>query len=211
MRTVVKWALVLVIPAVVAAAARTAELTPPEGTTIKLLLLRQKSVQKELELTAEQAAKIKEFTHAQSEAARKARDLGEAERREVHQKLERQNKEFLASTLSEKQSKRLHQITMQFTALHHLTSPGLVKELNLSDEQVQKLKDLQREARKELVAILSAKEREGKKEKFAKHREETRTTILGILTDEQKRQVREISGAPFEGEILFEEEEEVDR
>jgi hypothetical protein len=211
MRTVVKWALVLVLPAVAAVTARPAELTPPEGTTIKLLLLRQKSIHKELELTPDQAAKIKQFTHAQSEAARKTRDLDAAERKEALGRLEQQNKEFLARTLSEKQSKRLHQIMMQFTALTQLTSPELARDLNLSDEQVQKLKALQKEARKELVALLSAKEREGKKEKFAKLREDTRTKILVILTDEQHRKVREIAGTPFEGEIVFEEEDDVDK
>jgi Spy/CpxP family protein refolding chaperone len=211
MRTIVKWAIVLVIPAVVAVTVRSDELTPPEGDTIKLLLLRQKSVQKELKITPEEAAKIKEFTHAQSEAARKTRDLGEGQRREAFVRLAKQNKEFLGKTLTEKQNKRLHQIMMQFTALHHLTSPELVKELNLSEAQVQKLKDLQKESRKEVVAILTAKDRAGKKEKFAKHREDTRRKILAILTDEQKAKVREIAGAPFEGEIIHEEEDDVDK
>jgi Spy/CpxP family protein refolding chaperone len=211
MRTVMKWALVLVVPAAFAVTARPAEPNPPEGMTIRLLLLRQKSVQKELEITPDQAAKIKEFTHAQSEAVRKLRDAGEEERKEAHQKLAKENKEFLEKTLTAQQNKRLHQITMQFTALHHLTSPELVKELNLSDEQVQKLKDLQKESRKEVVAILTAKEREGKKEKFAKHREEVRTKVNAILTDDQKAKVREIAGPQFEGEIIFEEEEEIDK
>jgi Spy/CpxP family protein refolding chaperone len=207
----VKWALALVIPAAVTAAARPADLSPPEGTTIKLLLLRQKSVQKELECTPEEAAKIKEFTHQQSEAARKASELGEAERKEAYEKLEKQDKEFLARTLTDKQNKRLHQITMQYTALHHLTSPELVRELKLSEEQVQKLKDLQNEARKELVVILSAKGREGKKEKFGKLHQDTRKKILVILTDEQHGKVREIAGPPFEGEIIFEEEDDGDK
>jgi Spy/CpxP family protein refolding chaperone len=211
MRTIMKWAMVLVISAVVAVTARPQELTPPEGHTIKLLLLRQKSVQKELEITPEEATKIKAFTHAQSEAARKAKDLGPEQRREAFVRLARQNKEFLDKTLTEKQSKRLHQITMQFTALHHLTSPELVRELNLSDEQVQKLKDLQKESRKEVVAILASKQREGKAVKFAKHREEIRGKIFAILTDEQKAKVREIAGAPFEGEIIHEEEDDVDK
>jgi hypothetical protein len=87
--------------------------------------------------------------------------------------------------------------------------PG--QELNLSDEQVRKLRDLQKEARKELVAILSGKEREGKKEKFAKLHRDTRTKVLVILTDEQKGKVRDIAGAPFEGVIIYEEEDDVDR
>jgi Spy/CpxP family protein refolding chaperone len=209
MRSFLNGALVLIVPAVFAATARPAEEPLPEGTTVKLLLLRQKSVQKELDITPEQATKIKEFTQAESEAARKAKDLGPEERKEAFRRLEKENKEFLAKTCSAKQNKRLQQITMQFAALTHLTSPELVKELNLSDEQVGKLKDLQKEARKELAALL--KDREGRKEKFAKHREDTRTKIFVILVDEQKAKVRELVGAPFEGEIVFEEEEDGDK
>jgi Spy/CpxP family protein refolding chaperone len=203
-----QWALVLIFPAVFAATALSADPPIPEGTTVKLLLLRQKSVQKELGIAPEEAAKIKEFTQAQSDAARKTRDLGAEERKEAFLRLEKQNKDFLAKTLTEKQGKRLHQIMMQYTPLTQLLSPELAKELNLGEEQVGKLKDLQATARKELVAFLTAKEREGKNEKFAKLREDTRAKTLAVLTDDQKAKVREMVGAPFEGEIIFEEEED---
>jgi Spy/CpxP family protein refolding chaperone len=97
---------------------------------------------------------------------------------------------------------------MQFTALTQLLKPEMVKELKLSDDQVKKLKDLQKEARKALGELIDTKERAGKSEKLAKLREETRTKILDILTDEQKEKVREKAGPPFEGEIVFEEPDE---
>ena len=65
----------------------------------------------------------------------------------------------------------------------------MIKELKLSDEQVTKLKDIQTEARKGLVAVFEAKE--GKSEKLKKLREETRTKILAVLMSDQKKQVRE--------------------
>jgi Spy/CpxP family protein refolding chaperone len=207
MRTFIKLAVVLLVPAVFAATAWPAEEGVPEGTTVKLLLLRQKSVQKELELSPETTQKIMEFTNAESEAARKALEQGEAARKEEFEKLAKKNEQFLADNLTPKQSKRLDQITMQFTALTHLTKPEVAKALNLTDEQVQKFKDLQGEARKALLELLRAKEREGRNEKFAKLREETRMKIMGILTDEQKDKVREMVGAPFEGEIVFEDPE----
>jgi Spy/CpxP family protein refolding chaperone len=209
MRTFVKWTLVLVLPAVVAPTARPADPTPPEGMVIRLLLLRQKSVQKELEITPEQIKKIHDFTHGQSEAARKLADLGAEERKEGFEKLAKQNKEFLENTLTAGQHARLHQITLQFTALHHLTHAENVKKLGLSDEQVGKLKDLQAAARKELAAVIAGKDREAKKEKLAKLRVDTRTKIHDILTDEQQKKVREMAGPPFEGEIIFEEEEDI--
>jgi Spy/CpxP family protein refolding chaperone len=207
MRTFMKWAVVLLVPAVFGATARPAEPDIPEGTTVKLLLLRQKSVQKELELTPETTKKITDFTNAQSKAARKALELGEAERKEAFEKLLKQNDKFLTDTLSEKQGKRLDQITMQFTALTQLLKPEMVKELKLTDEQVKKFKDMQTEARKALLEILEAKERAGKGEKVTKLRDETRTKILAVLTDEQKAKVREMVGPPFEGAIEIEEPE----
>jgi hypothetical protein len=205
MRTFMKWAVVLLVPAVFGATARPAEPAVPEGATIKLLLLRQKSVQKELELDADVVKKIMAFTHGKSEAVKKALELGEAARKEAFAKHAKENDKFLTDTLTAKQAKRLDQIMMQFTALTQLLKPEMVKELKLSDEQVKKLKDLHTESRKALVELIEAKERAGKSEKLAKLREETRTKILAVLTDEQKAKVREKAGPPFEGEIVFEE------
>jgi hypothetical protein len=206
MRHFTKWVVVLVVPAVWAATAWPAEPPVPEGTTIKLLLLRQKSVQKELGLGADVIQKFMEFTAAQSEAARKTADLGEAARKEEFVKLLRQNDQFLADNLTVQQGKRLDQIMMQFTALHQLLKPENIKALNLSDDQVQKLQDLQKEAHKGLRDLLGSKE--GRNEKFAKLREETRTKGLALLTEEQKAKVREMAGPPFEGEIVFEDPED---
>jgi hypothetical protein len=206
MRTFMKWAVVLLVPAVFGVTARPAEPEVPEGTTIKLLLLRQKSVQKELELGADVVQKIMAFTNAQSEAFGKALELGEAARKEAFEKLLKQNDKFLADTLNAKQGKRLDQITMQFTALTQLTKPEMAKELKLSDEQVKKFQDMQTEARKALVEILEAKGA-GKGEKVTKLRDAIRTKILAVLNDEQKAKVREMVGPPFEGEIVIEERE----
>jgi hypothetical protein len=203
MRTFMKWAVVLVVPAVLGASARPAEPAVPEGATIKLLLLRQKSVQKELGLTPEAVQKIMTFTDAESEAAGKAVGQGEAARKQAFELLRKANEQFLASTLTPAQGKRLDQIMMQFTALTQLTKPETAKALNLSDEQEQKLKALHTEARKALLDVFEAKE--GRSEKLAKLREETRTKVLALLTDDQKAKVREMVGPPFEGEIVFEE------
>ena len=207
MRTLCTWALALAVGAAGAVAAWSQEPVLPERTTVKLLLLRQKSVQKELDLGADVVKKITDFTNAQSEAARKAAGMPEAARKEAFVKLAQANDKFLTDTLNAKQSKRLDQITMQFTALTQLTKPEMIKELKLSDDQVKKFKDMQVEARKALVEILEAKERAGKGEKVMKLRDETRAKILAVLTDEQKAKVREMVGPPFEGEIVIEEPE----
>ena len=203
-----KLGLVCAAAAIFALTAWTQERTLPEGTTIKLLLLRQKSVQKELEIPADVSEKIHDFTHAQAEAAWKAKDLEDGKRTKAFEMLENQNKKFVAKILSEKQLKRLNQITMQFTSLHQLTKAEAVTKLKLTEAQQEKLKELHVKSHKDLKEIFAAKDAEGRSDKFAKHRKEIRASILAILTDEQKAQVREMVGEPFLGDIIFEEYKE---
>jgi len=204
MRTFWKWAVVLVVPAVWVAAAWSQEQYPPEGTTVKLLLLRQKSVQKELGVSADVAKKITEFTEHQSEAFGKAVGLAEGERKKAIAHLAEENKKFLADTLNARQGTRLDQLYLQFTAPYQLTRPEVAKALNLSEDQQQKFKDLHTEYRTQLRDVLFGKDTEGRAEKYAKLREKTSTKILSILTERQQAQARERAGPPFTGEIVFE-------
>jgi hypothetical protein len=206
MRTL-KWVLVLAVPVLWVAEARPQERSVPERTTIELLLLRQKSVQKELNASAELVKKVAEFTQKQHEAFQQALKQGAEERRQKLMELAKENKQFLDDNLSQDQRKRLFQITLQVTGLHELNRPEVAKGLNLTEEQQQKFKELQQEHRKQLVEIIHPKEREGRNEKLAKLREDTRDKVIAILTDEQKAKVRELVGEPFKGEIVFEEDE----
>ena len=207
MRTIWKWAVVLAVPAIWVAAAWPQEPAHPEGTTVKLLLLRQKSVQKELDISADVAKKIMAFTNEQAEAAGKALGMAEAERKKAFTQLEEQNKKFLADTLNAKQGTRLNQLYLQFTAPYQLTRAEVAKALNLTADQQQKCKDLYQEHRKEMGDILFGKDTEGRAAKFAKLRETARTKLLSILTEKQQAQAREAVGPPFMGEIVFEENE----
>jgi len=201
MRASLKWAVALSFLIAVGAVAQ--EPGVPEGTTVKLLLLRQKSVQKELDLGADAAKKIMDFTNAQADAVKKALDMGEAAAKAEYPKLAKQNEKFLTDTLNDKQGKRLDQITMQMTALTHLLKPEVTKDFKLNDDQVKKLRDHQTESQKGLIDLLKSKEG-GKTEKLAKLREDTKTKILAILTEEQKAKARELTGPAFTGEIVFE-------
>jgi len=178
----------------------------PERTTIELLLLRQKSVQEELKLTPEVTKKVVDFTHKQHEAFREVLKSGEAERKQKLMDMEKENKQFLAENLTPEQRKRLMQITLQVTGLHELNRPEVAGALNLTEEQQQKFKDLQKEHRKALREIIQPEGLAGRNEKLAKLREDTRNKVQTILTDEQKAKVRELLGEPFKGAILFEED-----
>jgi hypothetical protein len=197
--------MVLAVPAWFAAADDKTAPIAPETTTAQLLLLRQKSVQKELNLSDDAVKKLMEFTNKESDEYLKALKLAEGERTAKFNELEMANKKFLEDNLSAEQRKRLEQITLQVTGLYQLGRPEVVKALNLTEEQQNKFEDLQKETRKVLEVILASTDRAAKTEKLAKLREETNKKIRDALTDEQKAKVREIVGEPFKGEIVFEE------
>jgi Spy/CpxP family protein refolding chaperone len=205
MRTFFTLVLVLAVPAGFAAAEEKTAPIAPETTTAQLLLLRQKSVQKELKLTDDAAKKIMEFTNKESDEYGKALKLAERERTAKFNELEAANKKFLEDNLSADQRKRLGQITLQVTGLYQLGRAEVAKALNLTEEQQTKFEEMQKETRKALEEIITSTERAGKNEKLAKLREETSKKIMDALTDEQKAKVREIVGEPFKGEIVFEE------
>jgi Spy/CpxP family protein refolding chaperone len=205
MRTFFALVMVLAVPAGFAAADEKTPPIAPETTTAQLLLLRQKSVQKELNLSDDAVQKLREFTNKESDEYLKALKLAEKERTAKFNELEMANKKFLEDNLSAEQRKRLEQITLQVTGLYQLGRPEVVKALNLTEEQQNKFEDLQKETRKVLEVILASNDRAGKTEKLAKLREETNKKIRDALTDEQKAKVREIVGEPFKGEIVFEE------
>jgi hypothetical protein len=205
MRTFCTLVLALAVPAGFATAAEKTAPIVPETTTAQLLLLRQKSVQKELKLSDDVAKKVMEFTNKESDEYAKDLKLAAKERDAKFAELEAANKKFLEENLSADQRKRLEQITMQVTGLFQLTRPEVVKALNLTEEQQNKFKAMQKDARKALEEIINGTDRAGKTEKLAKHREETRKKILGILTEEQKTKAKEMVGEQFTGEIVFEE------
>jgi hypothetical protein len=205
MRSLWKLAVVMVVPAIWVVAAWSQEPHRPEGTTIKLMLLRQKSVQKELNISPEVTRKVSEFSDQQSEAFGKTLDLAEGARKNAIAKLKEQNEKFLEDTLTPKQNARLDQIYMQFTALVHLTRPESAKLLKLTDDQVQKLKALHQAHRKDMKELLFDKDVQGRAAKYTKYHDKMRDQILAILTEKQQAQVRGIVGAPFTGEIVFDE------
>jgi hypothetical protein len=176
----------------------------PDGTVINLLLLRQKSVQEELKLSPEVAKKVVDFCNMEHAEFGKALKLGDADLKKKVEELDKANKKFLKDNLSEAQHKRLDQIRLQVTGLHHLIQPETAKALDLTKDQQTKFKKMHEDARKRLADIFGAKDKDEKNKKLAKLREETNTQIWGVLTDAQKEKVKALVGEPFKGELLIE-------
>src|SRR5262249_15409536 len=160
MRTFWQLALVLAVPAISVSAAESTRPSVPQGTTVKLILLRHKSVQDELKLGEADVKKIREFTDKEYDEMEKAMKLGKEERRKKFKELGEKNKKFLKENLKPEQIKRLNQITMQCTALMQLRRPSVIKALKLTREQRRKINKLRREAPEKLSTFLYEKDRQ---------------------------------------------------
>lgn len=195
-----KWALALVALAVWGAGVRADHLVAEAGAS-HLLLLRQKSVQEELKLSADQVKKVNDFTTRQWKKAQDVIKLDQKERADKFAKMNEENEHFLHDTLKPEQHKRLHQIGLQVAGLAWLTHPDIAAELKLTDDQKKKVMHEQHEALQEMEDLLYSAKPEQRKEKHQALSKAAAERVNKVLTDEQKAKLKEMKGEPFKGEL----------
>lgn len=187
-----------------------------------LLLLHNESVQKDLQLTPEQIDKLKELGKTTVEGGReqwaKLRDLSpedrQAKMKELRPKMQARGEEIkkkVEAILTTQQLARLKEIRLQADGPAALVNADVVKALNLTDEQKEKIKTLRQQVadlRKE-AGKLSREERQKKRaemmEKMQKLREKVLADIVALLTPEQRAQLEKLKGKKIElkpGEFL---------
>jgi hypothetical protein len=209
MRHYRKWTLALAV--VIAcglptrANAQKPKLVPEEGA-IQLVLLRHKAVRDDLKLTHREAKKIHEFTETQWKKALAAEDLPDAKARDQkYEEMTKEDEKFLEETLTPDQNKRLDQITLQVAGLLWIKQPEIVAVLKLTDEQKKKAGVYLDEAKKEMEELLHSPVRRDRHAEMKKHHEASKKRLLELLTDEQEAKYMEMIGAPFKGELRFDE------
>lgn len=202
-----KWILPLAALAVWTASARPDEAKEtyiPKEDSIQVILLRHKAVRDDLKLTEGEANKINEFATRQWEKAREIAGLGEEKRHEKFPVFAKENEKFIEDTLNAEQRKRLHQITMQVAGLMCVTSPDVASELNLTDEQKTKARELQKQSHKEMHAVFQTDGKEGQQEKFKELCNRSRERLQSLLTDDQKATWTKLAGEKFTGDLFKE-------
>lgn len=161
-----------------------------------LFLLGQKSVQEELKLSDEQIKKVQEMSEKQRESMQGLRDLDQEERRTKMQELTQASQKAVAQTLKPEQLKRAKQIALQQP--NAITGEEVAKELNITDEQKEKMREIRMQSFEEMRDL-------GRDEEGAKKRQEltkaTNEKMLAVLTAEQKAKLKELQGEPFKGKI----------
>jgi len=180
----------------------------PEEGAIHLMLLRQKSVRDALKLNDDEAKQIKGHNDQQWRKAQEIHKLPADERTPKYAELSRDNERFLALVLEPAERKRLDEISLQVAGLLLATSPKVASQLGLTDEQKQRLKRHQQEARSEMADVLNSRTTEGRDAKLHELRGTSRKRLMDVLTDDQKAKWKEMTGVPFTGKFQYDPVEE---
>lgn len=175
------------------------------GLAGSYMLLRNKSVQEELKLSEEQSEKV---TKIVEEAGAKMREKFEAipedERREkgpeVFRAVNDEIKAAAKDVIGAEKLTRLDQIILQQQGIQAFVSAKVQEKLKLTDDQKSKIKEIADDTqskRQELFAGF-ADDREGTMQKLIALRKESSEKAAALLTDDQKKSWKELTGKPFE-------------
>ena len=171
-------------------------------------LASRPQVQKELKLTEDQIKKVneleKEMRQKYSDDVAKLQDLDRSEREpkfeELRKKIGDETRKPLAGILKPEQEKRLHQIQRQAEGTQAFMSADVESELKLTPEQKEKIKTINDDTRKEMMELFQG----GGRVNFQKMqtiRKESVENATAVLTDEQKKTWKEMTGEPFHFEM----------
>jgi Spy/CpxP family protein refolding chaperone len=170
-------------------------------------LLNAPTVQKDLNLTDDQKAKIKQAAEksraAMRELVSKMGNMGDAtdeERAEMRKKMQAQQEESrkaVSDVLQPEQLKRLKEIALQRMGTGALSDKDVQKELKLTDEQIAKIKSIGEEAMKKMGELFSAGpggDMDAMRKKMEEMRKDTEAKLTNVLTAEQKTALETMKG-----------------
>ena len=210
MRTILKWTAALGLAACLGTTAN----AQGQGRGMGMMgmggglnLLSNKSVQKELKLTDEQVTKATAASTEQMEKNREKfaelRDLDPSERQEKMQSMMKEitseSKKVTDEILKPEQAKRFAQIELQAQGFQAYMSPEVQSKLKMTDDQKDKIKDMQEESMQKMADIRDEfqDDRAGMMKKMTEMRDGMAKKATELLTDEQKATWKDMTGAPF--------------
>jgi len=180
-------------------------------------LLRLEQVRKEMKLTEEQTAKIKEIVEKlgaemreQFTALREIEDRAQrrAKMTELGDQFDSKLREQLRDVVPREQMMRLYQIRMQIRpVVDSLSNRYVVRRLELTEEQQKKIADISKEMQakqSELFGTMRDATDEQRSEAFQKLRQirdDADQKALAVLTAKQKEAFEKMKGEKFELEM----------
>ncbi len=104
----------------------------------------------------------------------------------------------LQGILLEHQMSRLNEIYVQVAGPAALSDPVVVQILEISDEQRQKMQDVQQKMREQMRELAQSGDRESMREQIADMRKQANSDLVALLSDEQNAKLAKMKGAAFE-------------
>jgi hypothetical protein len=173
-----------------------------------IALLGNPGVQKELKLDATQTEKaqalVADAREKMTSIREKVQDLQGQERMTKSMELMKPiNEEAMKSAsafLKPEQVKRLHQIELQQRGANALSDPAIAKKLGVTDEQAAKVKTILADSQAEMGEIRQSAngDFQAMMPKIQALRKETNTKVMALMTEDQKKTWKEMTGEPFE-------------
>jgi hypothetical protein len=183
----------------VQAAAQERDGNAPVGGVVPLRLLRHKSVQDELKFTPEQVKKLE--VESKKMRDRIVKDIEEGKR--DSKKMFQESEKVVAAVVTLEQGKRLKQITLQLQGAGAFANSVLANEMELTEEQRKKLKELHEQTTKQVQKLFDggAETRQDVRKKMTEINNQEQESILKLLTGEQQTKWKAKIGVVFKGEI----------
>lgn len=158
------------------------------------------AVQDEIKLTDDQKAKLKDWgKDYMAKAMEKMKDLRDLSPEERTTKMAEMNKDVykeLATVLDEKQVKRVKQISYQAQGMRAFSSPEVQDAVKLTDDQKAKVKDIADEQQKDMRELFSGGRPD--QTKMAALQKEGMEKVTKVLTDDQQKAWKDLTGEPFD-------------
>jgi Spy/CpxP family protein refolding chaperone len=167
-------------------------------------MLTNEGVQKELKLDKDQTEKIKDAIKKVQDdnkddiAKLRDRDTSREERQEINKKLNVAYEKSVSDILNADQKKRLKQIQIQAEGLQAFSDADIVKALSLTDDQKTKIKEISEDVAKQMQELRSGGGGRGNFEKMAEIRKDSMEKATKLLTDDQKKTWKDLTGDPFQ-------------
>jgi hypothetical protein len=171
-------------------------------------LLANESVQKELKLDS---AQIEKATALAAETREKMTDVrsklegltGEelmAKRQELMKPINDEALKTAGTFLKPEQLTRVKQIELQQLGANALADPAIAKKLNVTDEQASKVKTILADSRSEMRELFQSAgdDRQAAMATVQALRKETNHKVMALMTGDQKKTWKEMTGEPFE-------------
>jgi Icc-related predicted phosphoesterase len=168
------------------------------------MLLQQESVRKELKLSDEQTKKVEEFGASMREKMQEAFNLEGEERTAKMQEIMKEAEKTVSGILNADQSKRLKQVGYQIAGPGAFNMPDVVSALKITDDQKKQIQEINQDLNAQRRELFQGgpPDEDTMKKMQAMTKEATEKAVK-VLTEDQQKQWKEMTGEPFKGEIRF--------